>query len=107
MPVPLHVTGYADALVADIIGAAMNPQPSATAALSFMGPSVDSPSRFASALVTVDAAGVGSATMRSLAAALFVGVVSLVAFASPANADTVASLVNVHVRRGYNFPNAD
>jgi len=27
--------------------------------------------------------------------------------ASPANADTVAYLVNVHVRPGYNFPNAD
>src|SRR5690349_19445737 len=27
--------------------------------------------------------------------------------ASPANADVVAYLVNVHVRPGYNFPNAD
>jgi len=27
--------------------------------------------------------------------------------ASPANADTVAYLVNVHVRPGYNFPNAE
>jgi hypothetical protein len=103
----LHVTGYADALVADTIGAAMNPQPSATAAMSFMGLSVDSPSPFASTIVTVDAAGVGSATMKSLAAALFVGLFWLVAFAPPANADVVAYLVNVHVRPGYNFPNAD
>jgi hypothetical protein len=54
--VPLHVTGYADALVADTIGAAMNPQPSATAAMSFMGFSVDSPPPFASTIVIVDAA---------------------------------------------------
>jgi hypothetical protein len=27
--------------------------------------------------------------------------------ATPANADSVAYLVNVHVRPGYNFPNAD
>jgi len=30
-----------------------------------------------------------------------------VAFAPGANADVVAYLVNVHVRPGYNFPNAD
>ena len=30
-----------------------------------------------------------------------------VALAPPAGADTVAYLVNVHVRPGYNFPNAD
>lgn len=30
-----------------------------------------------------------------------------VAFAPSANADVVAYLVNVHVRPGYNFPNAD
>jgi hypothetical protein len=32
---------------------------------------------------------------------------SAVAPAAPANADVVAYLVNVHVRPGYNFPNAD
>jgi hypothetical protein len=32
---------------------------------------------------------------------------SAVALAAPANADVVAYLVNVHVRPGYNFPNAD
>ena len=31
-----HDSGYADALAADTIGAAMNPQPNATAAMSFM-----------------------------------------------------------------------
>jgi hypothetical protein len=45
--------------------------------------------------------------MKSLAAALFVGLFSLVAFAPPARADVVAYLVNVHVRPGYNFPNAE
>src|SRR6476660_8529176 len=34
--VPSHDAGYADALAADIIGAATNPQPNATAAMSFM-----------------------------------------------------------------------
>src|SRR5690349_5584189 len=38
--VPSHDTGYADALVAVTIGAAMNPQPNATAAMSFMALSV-------------------------------------------------------------------
>jgi hypothetical protein len=37
MSVPSHDTGSADAVGTDIIGAAMNPQPSATAAISFMG----------------------------------------------------------------------
>jgi hypothetical protein len=32
---------------------------------------------------------------------------SVVALAPPAGADAVAYLVNVHVRPGYNFPNAD
>jgi hypothetical protein len=32
---------------------------------------------------------------------------SAVALAAPANADVVAYLVNVHVRPGYNFPNAE
>jgi hypothetical protein len=32
---------------------------------------------------------------------------SAVALAPPADADVVAYLVNVHVRPGYNFPNAD
>ena len=45
--------------------------------------------------------------MKSLVVALFVGLLSVVAFAPPANADVVAYLVNVHVRPGYNFPNAD
>jgi hypothetical protein len=45
--------------------------------------------------------------MKSLAAALLMGLFSVVAWAPPANADVVAYLVNVHVRPGYNFPNAD
>jgi uncharacterized protein DUF732 len=47
--------------------------------------------------------------MKSLAAALLPGVFSAAAFvaAPTANADVVAYLVNVHVRPGYNFPNAD
>jgi hypothetical protein len=45
--------------------------------------------------------------MKSLAAALFVGLLSAIALAPAANADTVAYLVNVTVRPGYNFPNAD
>jgi hypothetical protein len=35
------------------------------------------------------------------------GAVSAVALAPSASADVVAYLVNVHVRPGYNFPNAD
>jgi hypothetical protein len=54
--VPSHDTGYADALVADTIGAAMNPDPNATAAMSLMGLSVCSSPRFASTMATVDAA---------------------------------------------------
>jgi hypothetical protein len=45
--------------------------------------------------------------MKSLAVALFASVLSLVALAPTANADVVAYLVNVTVRPGYNFPNAD
>ena len=45
--------------------------------------------------------------MKSLAVAVFASLLSLVAFAAPANADVVAYLVNVTVRPGYNFPNAD
>jgi hypothetical protein len=104
---PSHVPGYADASAADTIGAAMNPQPSATAAMSLMGLSLDSPAAFASTIGTVGTAGVWSATMKSLVAALLMGLLSAVALAPPANADVVAYLVNVHVRPGYNFPNAD
>jgi len=45
--------------------------------------------------------------MKSLVAALLMGLFSVIALAPPANADAVAYLVNVHVRPGYNFPNAD
>ena len=45
--------------------------------------------------------------MKSLAAALLIGIFSAMAWAPTANADVVAYLVNVHVRPGYNFPNAD
>ena len=38
---------------------------------------------------------------------MFSGSQLVVALAPPANADVVAYLVNVHVRPGYNFPNAD
>jgi hypothetical protein len=44
--------------------------------------------------------------VTSLAAALATAAVT-VAPAPSAGADTVAYLVNVHVRPGYNFPNAD
>jgi hypothetical protein len=97
--VPSHVTGIADAVAADTIGAAMNPQPSATAAMSFMGHSVGACAHAGCAL--------GSLRMKSLAAVLLVGLSSIVALAPPANADVVAYLVNVTVRPGYNFPNAD
>ena len=40
-------------------------------------------------------------------AAAFATVAATVALAPTAGADTVAYLVNVHVRPGYNFPNAD
>ncbi len=43
---------------------------------------------------------------NSMAAALATAAAA-VALAPPAAADTVAYLVNVHVRPGYNFPNAD
>ncbi len=35
------------------------------------------------------------------------GIAAAIVAAPPANADVVAYLVNVHVRPGYNFPNAD
>src|SRR3954451_7079364 len=47
-----------------------------------------------------------SCAMRWLLGAVIAGL-SIVALAPPANADVVAYLVNVHVRPGYNFPNAD
>jgi hypothetical protein len=104
---PSHVPGDAEAPAAPTIGAAMNPQPSATAAMSLMGLSVDSPSAFASTIGTVGTAGVWSASMKLVVAALLMGLFTVVALAPPANADVVAYLVNVHVRPGYNFPNAD
>src|SRR5689334_5190784 len=48
----------------------------------------------------------GSSAMRWLLGAVLAGATA-VAFAPGANADVVAYLVNVHVRPGYNFPNAD
>jgi Protein of unknown function (DUF732) len=42
-----------------------------------------------------------------LTAAGAVSAVSVVSLAPAAHADVVAYLVNVHVRPGYNFPNAD
>jgi hypothetical protein len=42
-----------------------------------------------------------------LGAAALVTAGAAVALAPSANADTVAYLVNVHVRPGYNFPNAE
>ncbi|WP_370333072.1 DUF732 domain-containing protein [Mycolicibacterium hippocampi] len=51
--------------------------------------------------------------MKSLVGALSVGLMSGMVAAGalvappPAGADTVAYLVNVHVRPGYNFPNAE
>ena len=47
--------------------------------------------------------------MKALAGGLLAGLFSMAAIgAAPvANADTVAYLVNVTVRPGYNFPNAD
>jgi hypothetical protein len=49
--------------------------------------------------------------MKTLAGALSVGVLTLagaaLASAPVAGADVVAYLVNVHVRPGYNFPNAE
>ena len=44
--------------------------------------------------------------MRWLLGAVVAGA-AVVALAPPANADVVAYLVNVHVRPGYNFPNAE
>jgi hypothetical protein len=45
--------------------------------------------------------------MRWLLGAVLAAGAAVVAVAPPANADVVAYLVNVHVRPGYNFPNAD
>ncbi|MCV7368149.1 hypothetical protein CRI77_06370 [Mycolicibacterium duvalii] len=47
--------------------------------------------------------------MKSLVGMLSVGLLSSAALvaAPPVHADEVAYLVNVHVRPGYNFPNAD
>ena len=42
-----------------------------------------------------------------LAIAALAAAAAAVAIAPSANADVVAYLVNVHVRPGYNFPNAD
>jgi hypothetical protein len=42
-----------------------------------------------------------------LAIAALAAAAAAVAMAPSANADVVAYLVNVHVRPGYNFPNAD
>jgi Protein of unknown function (DUF732) len=42
-----------------------------------------------------------------LVIAVLVSVAAAVAMAPSAGADVVAYLVNVHVRPGYNFPNAD
>ena len=42
-----------------------------------------------------------------LAIAAMAAAAAAVAIAPSANADVVAYLVNVHVRPGYNFPNAD
>ena len=39
--------------------------------------------------------------------ALMLAIAASIALAPPANADVVAYLVNVHVRPGYNFPNAE
>src|SRR6476660_1038271 len=47
-----------------------------------------------------------SRAMRWLLGAVLAGT-AVVVLAPPANADEVAYLVNVHVRPGYNFPNAD
>ncbi|SEH59010.1 Protein of unknown function [Mycolicibacterium rutilum] len=45
--------------------------------------------------------------MKRVFAALATAAAALVAVAPQAGADTVAYLVNVHVRPGYNFPNAE
>lgn len=45
--------------------------------------------------------------VMKLAIAALVTVGAAAALAPPANADSVAYLVNVHVRPGYNFPNAE
>jgi hypothetical protein len=66
--------------------------------MSLMGPSVGFP----------HAVGVGFRDMKLIAAALLAGLMSAATLAAPtANADVVAYLVNVHVRPGYNFPNAE
>jgi hypothetical protein len=45
--------------------------------------------------------------MKRLVYAVIAAGAAVFAMAPPANADVVAYLVNVHVRPGYNFPNAD
>ena len=45
--------------------------------------------------------------MKRLVGAVIAAGAAVFAMAPPANADVVAYLVNVHVRPGYNFPNAD
>ena len=45
--------------------------------------------------------------MKRVIAAVAAAAAALVVTAPPAGADTVAYLVNVHVRPGYNFPNAE
>src|SRR6476469_4685121 len=103
--VPSHDAGYADALAADTIGAAMNPQPNATAAMSFMGLAYV-PGRRLPQQSPQSAPPTTSRAMRWLLGAVLAGT-AVVALAPPANADVVAYLVNVHVRPGYNFPNAE
>jgi hypothetical protein len=63
--VPSHEPGYAETGAAATSGAAMNPQPNATAAMSFMGHSVGPCAHAGCAL--------GSLRMKSLAAVLLVG----------------------------------
>jgi hypothetical protein len=51
---------------------------------------------------------VGFRDMKLIVGALLAGLFSVATLVAPsANADVVAYLVNVHVRPGYNFPNAD
>lgn len=49
--------------------------------------------------------GVRTIAVGTVAASL--GATAICAIAPPARADVVAYLVNVHMRPGYNFPNAD
>lgn len=57
---------------------------------------------------TGDGNGIGSYAMKRVIVALAAAAgAAAVVCAPPAGADVVAYLVNVHVRPGYNFPNAD